>query len=231
MLRKSIIGIIVTVVVCVGFVFAFNKYDSQRKQEAQQQYDYNISTNDKPVGQNAFKEFADIEPISSFDDLINLPGFREGGIIVEGEVVSKGVLAYDGFPKVAGTPDDHELNIKDKVEVTLTQFKVKRVLYGKLDTDIITVYQFGPPNTDLGELKVREEQKLICFLRKADYEPFDENTYGSVSWENGFYDISDEDRTRAFSNVNGLCRYDDRPSKDLIKEIESAVKRKKQGLK
>ena len=216
MLKKTLTGIVL-VVVCFGGFLAYNKY------ETQQQYNYNISTNDKPVGQNDLRERMTFMPVASFDDLLQYTD-----IVVEGEVTSEGILAYDGYPKVQGAPDDHELNRKEKdVAVTLTQFKVTKVLFGELDTDIITIYQYGPPNTDIGELKITKDQKLICFLRKAGDEegPF-KDAYPSAGWELGFYDISNENSTKAFSNVNGLCRYDNRPASALSKAIEDAIKRR-----
>ena len=214
MFKKSIIGIII-VAVCIGGYYTYNRYDTW-------QQNYNTSTNEKPIGQNSLRERISSMTVSSFDDLLEY-----ADLVVEGEVVSDGVLAYDVFPKVVGTPDDHELNIKDKVAVTLTQFKVSKVLYGELETDLITVYQFGTPETDVGELKIKQGQKLICFLRNGDDDegnPFN-NTYPSVAWEEGFYDITNEKSTRAFSNVNGLCKFDNKPSSALLKEIENVVKR------
>ena len=187
-----------------------------------EQYNFNISTNNKPIGKNDIKLNSNGLPISSFDEL-----FQYVDVVVEGEVISEGTLAYDCWPLVVGTTREHELNIQEKVEVTLTQFKVTRVLYGDVDSDTITILQLGPVNTDIGELKIEKGQKLVCFLKKTstlDEKPF-ENLYGSVSWENGFYDISNENSTRAFSNVNGLCKYDGKPSSEFIKEIESVIKK------
>ncbi|MDR2736848.1 MAG: hypothetical protein LBB49_04730, partial [Gracilibacteraceae bacterium] len=107
-----------------------------------------------------------------------------------------------------------------------------KVLFGEVDTEIITVYQFGPPNTDMGEIKIKQGQKLICFLHKLDDEesPF-KGTYPSVGWEYGFYDITNENSAMAFSNVNGLCRFDHKPASALSKEIENAVKRREKAFK
>ena len=219
MSKRLLIGVIL-VTVCLGLLNGCSKTEDSKNNSNQQN---TISyTNNKPVGKNTFRDHAFVVQVRSYKDLL-----ESADLIVEGEVISEGEHAYDGWPKVEGTPDDHELNRKDKVDVTLTKFKVTKVLYGKLDSDIITVYQYGPANTDIGELKVEKGQKLVCFLRLAEFTDGREfkNLYASVGWEDGFYDITDENSMRAFSNVNVLCKYDGKPSSEFIKEIESVIKK------
>ena len=216
-MSKKIFTVVLIVVLLTGLLCGCGEKENSSSNTAQLAY-----TNNKPIGDNVYRDNSDGFLVQSYGELLNFTD-----IIVEGEVISEGESEYDSHPKVAGTPDDHELNRKDKVAVTLTKFKVTRVLYGELESEIITIGQLGPPKTNIGEIKIEKGQKLICFLRKSEFVDGREipNFYSSVDWENGFYDITDENCTRAFSNVNALCTYDGKPSSEFIKEIESIIKK------
>ena len=214
-MSKKIFSVVLIVVLLAGLLYGCGEKENGNSNTEQQTY-----TNNKPISDNVHRDNSDRFLVQSYGELLNFTD-----IIVEGEVISEGEAEQDSYPKVPGTPDDHELNRKDKVEVTLTKFKVTRVLYGELESDIITIGQLGPPKTNIGEIKIEKGQKLICFLRIAEFVDGREssNFYASVDWENGFYDITDENSMRAFSNVNGLCTYDGKPSSEFIKEIESII--------
>lgn len=183
--------------------------------------DYGI--NNKPVGQSIIRELIDCEPIGSLGEAI-----KGADLIVEGEVISEGKLALDSWPLVVGTSPDHELNMKDSVKLTMTNFKINRVLYGKVNTDVITIAQFGEPNTNKGEIKIKKGRNMVCFLRESHDSKTGkkiENEYASVSWENGFFDVTD--KTYAFSNIKGLSAYDGNSKDEFINTLRKVIKIKK----
>jgi len=176
-------------------------------------------TNDKKVGENAIRYLSSSIGIGSLDDLMQF-----ADLIVEGEVISDGELVYDPPPQVEGASrgDFPDLDLTDGVATTHTKFKVTNTYYGETSSEIITILQFGLPDTDFGEIKIQKGQKLICMLRNSSYK----NIYASVSWENGFYDISDE-KVMAFSNINGLSKFDEKSVDELRQEFKNVIKRSK----
>lgn len=108
--------------------------------------------------------------------------------------------------------------------VTSSQIKVNRVLYGDIDTDSIELHQFGSAGNDDGETKVRKGRKMIFILRK---HPDKENVYSSVDFEDGLFEVDNDNKLLSLSDNMLTAKYDGLDTKILEKDINKVLKKRK----
>jgi len=154
---------------------------------------------------------------------------EQADLIIEGEVVSDGTTKTEYFSLGDEAAEEKlEKMFPGKsapaYNVTSSQIKVNRVLYGDVDTDTIELHQFGSAGSDNGETKVRKGRKMIFILRK---HPDKENVYSSVDFEDGLFEVDEDNKLLSLSDNMLTAKYDGLDAKTLEKDISKALKKLK----
>lgn len=203
------------VVAIVGITLMYNNTGNEKIS-----YNMNPDNSKKIIGSAEVRKKMSLLPITSIDDLV---GYAD--LIVTGEVISEGVTGKAGWPKVEGdTQGKTDLSNLPPVDVTYTKIKINKTLYGKADSDIITLLQLGKAGDDKGETKVKNKKKMLFVLRKANEG---EDIYSSVCYEDGLFEISDDDKVLSLSNEITESKYDGTHIDLLIKDVIKGLKNKK----
>jgi hypothetical protein len=176
-------------------------------------YNLNPDTN-KVIGSQHLRDFSYTLPINSIDDPV---GYAD--LIIIGEVVSDGVVTKEEFPKVEGDDKGETvLSNLPPVTVTKTPIKIDKIIYGKADSEIITLIQLGDQNW--GVTKVKKNSKMLLILHKGN------NQYGSVCWEDSMFKIDDNGKVMSLSNEISIAKYDGTNIALLEKDIIKGLKNK-----
>lgn len=204
---------IITTVTCIGI--GLNR-DSVSEKSV---YNMNPDVSSKVIGSEMIRNSAWLIPIKSIEDLVSY-----ADLIVIGEVISDGVTKTEEWPKVEGDPQGQlDISNRSPMSVSHTKVKISKTLYGKANSDTITLLQLGKSGDDRGETKVKKNKKMLLVLKDSKDG---RNIYSSVCYEDGLFEINNDNKVKAFSKELVMAKYDDTDIDLLEKDIIKALKNK-----
>ncbi|MWC31050.1 hypothetical protein [Paenibacillus sp. MMS18-CY102] len=182
-------------------------------------YNTNPDVSSKVIGSELFKGYR--LPIKSLSQLT-----EKADLIVIGTVVDEGKIV-----KVSMSDGQSTDPLQAKLESTGGEFsfdtaqqtiKIHEVLYGDPELKEITYSQLGVIGNDDGQTKVKQNKKYLFVLKKDPIR----DVYASVSFEEGLYQVDDNDKVKSLSANLELSKYDTLDLKTLKDDLKKAKKAK-----
>lgn len=183
-------------------------------------YSNNRNNQEKAVGSKmGFSVFSRI-PAESIEELL-----KDANLVVEGTVITEGNPESRNLAFPNKVLEDKFINRygEDKVfkyDLSSYEIEVEKTLFGKCNSETIILNQFGSPDSDIGETKVKKGEKVLLIL-KEDNEK--ENSYFSVDLEDGLFKVLSDNKVVSLSDNKAVARYDNKDLTQLESEIKSIL--------
>lgn len=154
-----------------------------------------------------------------------------------GDVIIRGTVVSDDKEVIVSLSDGTTANLEQKFNskypdktfgynTTQATVNIDKVLFSNVEGlkngDSITFSQMGNYETDEMQTKVKKDKKYVFFL-KFDAE---RNVYASVAFEEGLFEIDDNNKSRSLSKNKELSKYDGIDLSVLEDDIAKAINKR-----
>lgn len=209
-MKKKIILIIPAIILLFSVTTYFN---------GNHKYNENPDLSKKIVGSKSL--IMERLPITNMDQIT-----QGADLIVIGKVITSPENTQIEFPFGNEDMKKHAMEKSNgkipKVNLACSKIKIQEILYGNSSSDVITLAQVGNSESDIGETKVKKEDKMLFILQRHPDEP---NKYSSVEAEEALFKIDNNNKTLSLSDNKFTSRYDDIDCEILKNDIKSAKKK------
>ncbi|ACX63374.1 hypothetical protein [Paenibacillus sp. Y412MC10] len=131
-------------------------------------------------------------------------------LIVKGTIIEQ----KEPFSRNAGLPEKTNFNY----DVTPSIVKVKEVIYGELDEDIITFLQHGTQKENKETRYLLPDEEVILLLVKTD-----DNYYWSYQFEDGIWRVENGTVVSQQNNVNSFLNADSTIKQQQNYDVETFI--------
>ena len=214
--RKYLISGLIAIALIITTLFTL-----ARNQNNEVGYNKNPEVSSKIVGSELVNA-SRIAP-ESLDDIL-----KHADVVIIGKVDSKAMLIKKPFINdelkaleekvIAASEEDRKLTFN----ISQVEVKVQEVVYGDVDSKTILFNQLGMPENDDYQTKVKNGQKMLFVLKKND-----DGTYASVDFEEGLFELLDNETSLSMSKNPNIAKYDNVNQDILFNDIEDYFKKDK----
>jgi hypothetical protein len=182
----------------IAYFTIFNKYKGLPREA----YNMNPDTSQKIIGSKSISPVFDRIIPKNLEECVQF-----ADLIVIAKVVSPGTTKMVEFPFQKGSEMiDKSTGQPVKYSVCSSQLQIERVIYGKDPGEIITLSQLGPSDSNNGETKVKNGDKMLFILRKVD-STTNKNVYSNVFAEDSMFLIDENNKLTSLSDNLTVAKY------------------------